>query len=40
MNVRMNFEQFRNDLETKLSLIAEFELQEYHFEPYSFGSCF
>ena len=38
MNKKMNFEQFRNDLETKLNSIAEFELQEYHFEPYSFGN--
>ena len=38
MKKRMNFEQFRDDLETKLSSIAEFELQEFHFEPYSFGN--
>lgn len=34
----MNFEGFRKDIETKLTSIAEFELQEYHFEPYSFGN--
>jgi len=34
----MTFEDFRKDLETKLSLITEFELQEYRFEPYNFGN--
>ena len=34
----MNFEDFRKDIELKLSSIAEFELQEFHFLPYSFGS--
>ncbi|WP_190810975.1 hypothetical protein [Flagellimonas sp. S3867] len=34
----MTFENFRNDIETKLNSIAEFQLQEYHFEPYSFGN--
>ncbi len=34
----MNFENFRSDIETKLNSIAEFELQEYHYEPHSFGN--
>ena len=34
----MNFEDFRKDIENKLNQIAEFELQEFHFEPHSFGS--
>ena len=34
----MNFEDFRKDIESKLDSIAEFELQEFHFEPYSFGN--
>lgn len=34
----MTFENFRSDIETKLNSIAEFELQEYHFEPCSFGN--
>lgn len=34
----MNFEDFRKEIECKLNSIAEFELQEYHFEPYSFGN--
>ena len=34
----MNFEGFRKDIESKLIQIAEFELQEFHFEPYSFGN--
>ncbi|MEK6152329.1 hypothetical protein WIW50_03680 [Flavobacteriaceae bacterium 3-367] len=34
----MDFEQFRADIETKLKSIADFELQEFHFEPYSFGN--
>lgn len=34
----MNFEEFRNDIERKLKSIAEFELQEFHYEPYSFGN--
>jgi hypothetical protein len=34
----MNFEDFRKDIENKLNQIAEFELQEFHFEPYSFGN--
>jgi hypothetical protein len=33
----MNFEDFRENIESKLNSITEFELQEYHFEPYSFG---
>lgn len=34
----MNFEDFRKDIESKLNQIAEFELQEFHFEPHSFGN--
>ncbi|MEO9853436.1 MAG: hypothetical protein ABJH72_23015 [Reichenbachiella sp.] len=34
----MNFENFRNDLENKISSITKFELQEYHFEPHCFGN--
>jgi len=34
----MNFEDFRKDIENKLNLIAEFELQEFHYEPHSFGN--
>jgi hypothetical protein len=34
----MNFDGFRKDIETKIKSIAEFELQEYHYQPYSFGS--
>lgn len=34
----MNFEDFRKDIENKLNQIAEFELQEFHFEPHSFGN--
>jgi hypothetical protein len=34
----MNFENFRKDIESKLNKIAEFELQEFHFEPHSFGN--
>jgi len=34
----MNFENFRKDIESKLDSIAEFELLEFHFEPYSFGN--
>ncbi|WP_417364485.1 hypothetical protein [Galbibacter sp.] len=34
----MNFEGFRKDIESKLNHIAEFELQEFHFEPHSFGN--
>jgi hypothetical protein len=34
----MDFENFRQDLETKLNSIVGFELQEYHFTPHSFGS--
>ncbi len=34
----MNFEDFRKDIELKLRSITEFELQEFHFLPYSFGS--
>lgn len=34
----MNFEGFRKDIEFKIASIAEFELQDYRFEPYSFGS--
>lgn len=34
----MSFDDFRQDIESKIASIAEFELQEYHYEPYSFGS--
>jgi hypothetical protein len=34
----MIFEDLRKDIELKISSIAEFELQEFHFSPYSFGS--
>lgn len=34
----MNFEDFRKNIESKIELIAEFELQEYCYEPYSFGN--
>lgn len=34
----MNFEGFRNNLERILKSIAEFELQEYHYEPFNFGN--
>lgn len=34
----MNFEEFRKDIESKIASIAEFELQEYHYEPHSFGN--
>lgn len=34
----MNFEDFRKDLESKIKSIAKFELQEFHFEPHSFGN--
>ena len=34
----MNFEDFRKDIEFKIASVAEFELQEYRFEPHSFGS--
>ena len=34
----MNFDNFRGDLESKLTGIVEFELQEFCFQPYSFGN--
>jgi len=34
----MDFEEFRKHIESMLSSIAEFELQEFHFAPYSFGN--
>ena len=34
----MNFEDFRKSIELKFNSIAEFELLEFHFEPYSFGN--
>jgi hypothetical protein len=34
----MNFEAFRNSIESKLKSISEYELLEYHYLPYSFGS--
>ena len=36
----MNLEDFRKNIELKLSSITEFELQEFHFLPYTFGSGF
>jgi superfamily I DNA and/or RNA helicase len=33
----MNFEDFRKDIEKKLNAISKFELQEYHYVPFSFG---
>lgn len=34
----MNFEDFRKDLESKLTAITELELQEYRYDPVAFGS--
>ncbi|MGB6034720.1 MAG: hypothetical protein WBG42_00530 [Cryomorphaceae bacterium] len=34
----MSFDDFKKDVETKNGSITKYELQEYHFEPYSFGS--
>ena len=34
----MNFEDFRKNIESNLASIGKFELQEFHFEPYSFGN--
>jgi len=34
----MTFEEFREDIERKLNSIAEFELQEFHYQPHSFGN--
>ena len=34
----MNFEDFRRDIEKKLESIVKYELQEFHFEPQSFGN--
>jgi hypothetical protein len=34
----MNFDEFRKDIEAKLNDVVQFELQEYHFTPYSFGN--
>lgn len=34
----MNFEDFRKDIESRLISKIEFELQEFNFLPYSFGS--
>ena len=34
----MDFEDFRKDIETKLSLVTEFELQEFIYQPNFFGS--
>ena len=34
----MNFEDFRADIESMLNQELRFDLQEYHFEPYSFGN--
>jgi hypothetical protein len=38
LSEKMTFEEFRIDIENKLNSIAELELHEYHYEPYSFGS--
>lgn len=34
----MTFEEFRIDIESKLQKISKFELLEYHYIPFSFGS--
>ena len=34
----MNFEDFKKDIENKLERFTAFELQEFHFLPYTFGS--
>ncbi|TXD75221.1 hypothetical protein, partial [Algoriphagus ratkowskyi] len=34
----MTFEEFRKDIEHKINSLTEFELQEYHYEPSSFGN--
>lgn len=34
----MNFEDFRKDIESRLISKIEFELLEFNFLPYSFGS--
>ena len=34
----MNFEDFKIDIESKLNSLADFELLEFRYEPYSFGS--
>lgn len=34
----MNFESFRKQIESTLNSNVVFELQEFHFEPYSFGN--
>ncbi|MDP4269896.1 MAG: hypothetical protein Q8909_07195 [Bacteroidota bacterium] len=34
----MNLENFKADIEVRLNSIAEFELLEFHYQPYSFGS--
>ena len=34
----MTFEEFRKDIENKFNSITEIELQEYHYEPHSFGN--
>ena len=34
----MNFEEFRIDLESKINTLIEFEMQEFRFSAYSFGS--
>ena len=34
----MNFEQFRTELETQLLKTSQFELQEFHYQPQSFGN--
>ena len=35
---RENVEEFRDYIESKLHSLAEFELQEYHYETGSFGN--
>jgi hypothetical protein len=34
----MNFDDFRKDIESKIVSTTAFELQEYRYEPYNFGS--
>lgn len=34
----MNFESFRKQIESALNSNVSFELQEFHYEPYSFGN--
>jgi len=34
----MNFEDFKTDIEEKFISLGEFELMEFHFQPFIFGS--